>query len=84
MKVPGKPQRITLGDQELLAIEQQFEIDRENWNEYKLLDGGRVRIKTTVARIFRVVDENGNQLYNDSGEPHLVVRHKSDIVASIE
>ncbi len=57
---------------------------REDWNEYKLLDGGRVRIKTTGARIFRVVDENGNQQYNDQGEPELVVRHKSDIVASIE
>ncbi len=84
MKVSGTPRRITLGDREVLAIEQQFEIGREDWNEYKLLDGGRVRIKTTVARIFRVVDENGNQQYNDQGEPELVVRHKSDIVASIE
>ena len=84
MKVSGTSRRITLGDQEVLAIEQEFEIGREDWNEYKLLDGGRVRIKTTVARIFRIVDENSHQKYNEQGEPQLVVRQKVDIVASIE
>ena len=84
MKVSGTPRRIPLGDQEVLAIEQEFEIGREDWNVYKLLDGGRVRVKTTVARISRIVDENGNQKYNDQGEPQLVVRHKVDIAASIE
>ena len=57
MKVPGKIQPIKAGNQDFLAVEQQFEIGREDWNEYKLLDGGVVRLKTTVQRIFRVVDE---------------------------
>jgi hypothetical protein len=39
--------------------EEDFEIVREDWNEYRLLDGGTVRVKTTVARIFRVLDEKG-------------------------
>ena len=76
------PQKIRVGDNEVLAIEAQFEIGREEWNEYKLLDGGTVRVKTTVQRIFRIVDAEGKQKYSDEGDPQVIVRHKSDIVAS--
>ena len=72
--------KVSMGNQELHAIEQQFQIGREEWNEYKLLDGGVVRLKTTVQRIFLIVDENGNQLYADDGEPRVFVRHRSDVV----
>ena len=72
--------KVRMGEQEMHAIEQQFEIGREEWNEYKLLDGGVVRLKTTVQRIFLIVDEDGNQLYADDGEPRVFVRHRSDVV----
>lgn len=36
------------------ATELDFEIGREDWAEYKLLDGGIIRVKLTVARIFRL------------------------------
>ena len=78
-----KPQKIKVGDQEFTAIEEQFEVAREEWNEYKLLDGGVIRLKTSVQRIFRIVDEDGNQLYNDVGDPHVIVRHRADVVPSI-
>lgn len=73
--------KVRAGDTEFDAIEQQFEIGREDWNEYRLLDGGSVRVKTTVQRIFRVVDSEGNPVYDTSGDPHMIVRHKSDVVA---
>jgi hypothetical protein len=82
MPVPGRIQKIKAGDQEHNAVEQQFEISREGWNEYKLLDGGTVRLKTTVQKIYRIVDADGNQLYNQEGEMHLLVRHKADVVSS--
>ena len=82
MNVPGNIQHVTIGDQEFNAIEQQFEIAQENWNEYKLLDGGSVRVKLTVSRIFRIVNEDSVQIYNDDGDPELIVRHRADIVAS--
>jgi len=75
------PERMKLGDKEVFVQELQFEIAREDWNEYKLLDGGRVRVKNTVARIFRVVDEEGNPQYNPDGDPELLVRHSSQVVA---
>lgn len=83
MKVPGKIQHVKAGNQEFLAIEQQFEVGREEWNEYKLLDGGTVRLKTNVQRIFRIVDEDANQLYNEQEEPNLLVRHRTDVVTSL-
>ena len=73
--------KVRAGDTEFNAIEQQFDIGREDWNEYRLLDGGVVRVKTTVQRIFRVVDSEGNPTHDESGDPHMIVRHKSDVVA---
>ena len=74
-------EKVKAGDQEVSAIEQDFEIGREEWNEYRLLDGGVVRVKTTVNRIYRVVDEQGNSRYNDDGSPMMIVSHKSDVVS---
>ncbi len=74
--------KVKVDNQEVDAIEQQFEIGREEWNEYKLLDGGVVRLKTTVQRIYRLVDSEGRPAYDEQGDPNVIVRHKSDVVAS--
>ena len=76
-------QKVKIGDKEYDAIEEHFEIGREEWNEYKLLDGGVIRLKTSVQRIYRIVDSEGRQLYNEAGDPHVIVRHKTDVVPSI-
>ena len=64
------------------AIEVEFEIAREEWNEYKLLDGGRVRVKITVQKISRILDAQGKPAYVPDGDPHVVVRHNTQVVAS--
>ena len=74
--------KINIGGQDFDAIEQQFEIGKEEWSEYKLFDGGVIRLKTTVQKIFRVVDANGNPAFTADGDPHVVVRHQTQIVAS--
>ena len=74
--------RIKVGDREVNAREEDFEIVREDWNEYRLLDGGSVRVKTTVARIFRVLDDEGRPVYDQDGDPQVVVRHNTQIVAA--
>ena len=74
--------RIKVGDREVNAREEDFEIVREDWNEYRLLDGGSVRVKTTVARIFRVLDDEGRPVYDQDGDPQMVVRHNTQIVAA--
>jgi hypothetical protein len=75
--------KINVGGQELSAIERDFEIQREEWNAYKLLDGGTVRVKTTAKRICQVVDENGNPAYNADGTPFMVVYHDSTVVSRL-
>jgi hypothetical protein len=61
--------------------EEDFEIVKEDWNEYRLLDGGTIRIKTTAQRIFRVLDANGNPKVGEDGDPEVVVRHSAQVVA---
>ena len=75
--------KVKSGGQEFDAIEVDFEIGREEWNQYKLLDGGSVRVKTTVSRIYRIVDDQGRQRHNADGSPSFIVSHKSDVVSSV-
>ena len=74
--------KVRAGDQEFNAIEQQFEIASETWNEYRLLDGGTVRLKTSVQKVFRIVDEEGNPSHTPEGDPHVMVRHNTVVVSS--
>ena len=76
------PRRITLEGGEVDAREEEFEIVREGWNEYRLLDGGVVRVKTTATRIFRVLREDGTPAVDGEGDPHIVVRHSTQVEAS--
>jgi len=64
------------------AVEISFEIVKEDWNEYKLLDGGRVRTKTVVQRIFKVTEADGSQTKTPAGEPLYIVRHNTQVVPS--
>ena len=66
---------------EVDVVELDFNVAREEWNEYKLLDGGTVRVKTNVQRIFAVLNPDGSQQRRDDGSPALVVAHKTDVVA---
>ena len=75
--------QIELQGQMFNVIEHEFEIaGPENWHEYRLLDGGRVKIKTVVTRIFTVVDTAGKVQRGPEGEPQMIVRHTQIVVAS--
>ena len=76
-------QRVTLNGQEHFAIEQSFTIASEQWNEYTLADGGHVRMKTTPIKIFKLVDSEGQPLYDGEGELRFLVRHTTTITSSI-
>lgn len=64
------------------AIEQEFDIAKEEWNEYRLADGGRVRLMTTVQKVLRIVDSTGTPQYDANGDPKVIVRHNTQVVAS--
>lgn len=70
------------GNVEQDAWEEEFETVREEWNVYRLLDGGTVRIKATPFKIFRLIDAKGNVLLTPDGDPQVVVRSNVQIVAS--
>jgi len=74
--------KVKVGDQEHDAIEQTFEIAAEDWNEYRLADGGIVRVKTSVQKIYRLLDANGNPAMTPDGDPSVLVRHSTQVVAS--
>ncbi|MFC2035654.1 hypothetical protein ACFLUJ_05975 [Chloroflexota bacterium] len=62
--------------------EVDFKIVKEEWNEYELYDGGRVRLRTSAQKIIQVLDVDGRPLLNKDGDPHIMVRHNTQIVTS--
>ena len=78
----SKTIKLKINDKEYIAIEVAFEIDEENWNKYKLLDGGEVRTKTTIAKIFLALDDKGDPILTEEGDPMMIVRHNTVVVTS--
>jgi hypothetical protein len=76
----GRKTQIRVDGNPIDVTDEDFEIVREDWNEYKLLDGGVVRVKVTVQRIFRALDAQGKPKVNTDGDPEIIVRHSTQIV----
>ena len=75
--------KVKLADgRDVNAMEVAFDIRREEWNEYELSDGGRVRVKTVVQKILKVVDDEGWQVYDANGDPIMIARNSVVISAS--
>jgi len=82
-RVDGKIVNVPLfGGGEAPGLEVQFEPTREPWCEYKLLDGGSVKIRATAVKIYRVVDAQGKPTYQPDGQPAVVVSNQIQIVSS--
>jgi hypothetical protein len=64
------------------AQEVPFQIVREEWSEYNLQDGTVVRLRTTAAKIMRILDENGNPAMSPEGDPLVFVVHRTDVISS--
>ena len=88
LKQPKKPpsamrpmRKIRTSDgQEHNVREEDFSIGHEGWNEYKLADGGRLKVKTTVVKIHSVLDDDGNHVIDNSGERR--VMHNTQVASS--
>ncbi len=73
---PRNPNKLTKG----LVV--NFRTVKEDWNEYELDDGTRVRVKLVVQSIAYVIDpETGEILRNPLNEPVINVRHTIIITA---
>lgn len=81
--MPGKIREMTFPDGVTRRIEElDFDIVKEEWNEYQLTDGSYLKVKTVVVKVFWVLDDQGNRDYTAEGDPHLIVRSNNQISAS--
>lgn len=62
--------------------EVSFDINSEDWNEYQLEDGTKLRLKNTLIQAFRVVDENGEPKIDDNGNPEVIINGHVIILAT--
>jgi len=74
--------KVTVGGEERAAVEVAFEIKKENWNEYELVDGGTVRIRLNVHRMLRVLDAAGQPARTPDGDPFVVIQSQNSVVVS--
>ncbi len=61
------------GNQKISVTEVDFDVVKEDWAEYLLSDGTKLRVKNVLMRAFMQVDEAGNIIYNENGEPNVII-----------
>jgi len=64
------------------GYEVEFEPIKEPWCEYRMADGGTVRCRATVNKVWRVVDAAGKPSYLPDGQPNIVTNQNITIFAS--
>ena len=76
----AEKRRFPVGDKEMDGIEVAFDPVKEPWSEYELTDGGRVRIRPSVQRIFQLLEEDGKPARAPDGARLLVIQSKNELV----
>ena len=69
--------KINFRGQEIDATEVQFQTHKEEWNEYQLMDGSIIKMKTVVGEVFRIEDKydnEGNPVYQVKSSNVLIVK----------
>ena len=75
------PETINVRGEDLTVRDEPYEIVHEGWNEYRLKDGTRVRVRDVVSSIGRVLDSSGKPAVTAENAPHVVVKHRTLIEA---
>ncbi|MBU4448289.1 MAG: hypothetical protein KKD99_06860 [Proteobacteria bacterium] len=58
--------KLTYQGKEIETVEIDFKVVKEDWNEYELADGTKIRMKAVTSYINRAIDvfdSDGNPLY---------------------
>ncbi len=74
--------QMNIGGNQRNVREASFDTVKEDWNEYQLESGSRVRVKVIVHKIFLMLDAEGKPAFTDEGDPEVAVRHPIQVVAS--
>lgn len=75
--------KLSVNGEEKDVAELDFDIKREDWNEYILLDGGSVRVRLVVSKIYRVLDDNGQPSWNQDGSPNFAITSGTMVVSKV-
>jgi hypothetical protein len=62
----SEPRKFPYQDRMVEGVEVEFESKGEQWNYYTLGDGSKLKLKTVMMEVYRLVDEfdtNGNPVY---------------------
>ncbi len=73
----GYRKKIQFQGEEVWGEEIEFELERENWNSYILEDGTKLKLKTVLARVFRL------EKYKEDGEPVYVINSTNLVAADV-
>ncbi len=69
--------RINYQGRDVEATRVDFRIEREDWNEYQLMDGSHLRLRLVLSEVLRVegeYDAEGNPVYVAKSGNVLTVR----------
>ncbi|MCY3886666.1 MAG: hypothetical protein OXG19_03045 [Chloroflexi bacterium] len=73
---------INIDGQNKPAVELTFEIIKEDWCEYELADGGRIRLRSTATKIYGLIDGEDKPLRDAMGDRIVSITHATQVVAS--
>jgi hypothetical protein len=64
------------------AIELQFNPQQEGWSEYRVSDGGLIRMRATALHVYRVVDRQGRPAFLPDGQPDYIVTTQTQMTST--
>ena len=76
--------KIEFQGQEVEASVVEFRIEREDWNEYQLLDGSHLRLRLVLSEVYRIhgqYDPEGTPIYVAKSGNVLAVRAPDELKA---
>jgi hypothetical protein len=73
-----RPIKVNFQGREADAVEVDFKTIKEDWNEYDLADGTRVKVKSVASNMVRLIDE-----YDNDGNPIYLVKSSNVLALSV-
>lgn len=75
--------QITMPDGSVIrGILTDFEVIKEEWNEYTLEDGTNLRVKTVLVRALQLIDDDGQPRRTPDGDPEIFINTSITVVAN--
>ena len=70
--------KVTYQGREIETVEVEFKVIKEDWNEYELADGTRIKMKAVTSIITRAIEE-----FDSDGNPLYLVKSSNVIALSV-